>query len=121
MRHPALLLPLALAGALAGGCAARARLPEPTALHASHVPGVSVAQLSEGRRVYVARCGGCHNLYSPDRYGEAAWERAVDKMAPKAKLTARQREDVLAYLLAVVRTPPEPQPTAPGGTPASAR
>ena len=62
--------------------------------------GRDVADLEAGRRLYGGRCGGCHALDAPTRFGPDRWRSIVDEMAPRAKMTAPEKEALLAYLLA---------------------
>jgi hypothetical protein len=61
-------------------------------------PGMDFEQLDFARTTYVNRCSGCHGLYLPTERTLSQWHTIMDKMAPKAKLTAQQRELVQRYL-----------------------
>jgi cytochrome c2 len=50
-----------------------------------------------GKEVFKAKCGRCHELKAPENYTAAKWVKIVDWMAPKAKLDASEKENVLAY------------------------
>ena len=69
------------------GC--KANLPEPD---------------SYAGQLYVKRCGGCHQPYSPRALTPAMWEAQVDAMAPRlrqagvAPLTAEERQVIVDYL-----------------------
>lgn len=52
------------------------------------------------RRFYEARCGVCHVPWTRESRPIAEWPRVLDAMAPRAGLTAPQRERVLRYLTA---------------------
>lgn len=52
------------------------------------------------RRLYEARCGVCHVPWTRESRPAAEWPRVLDTMAPRAGLTAPQRERVLRYLTA---------------------
>ena len=62
----------------------------------------SVSFEGEGgeRRLYEARCGLCHVPWPKDSRPSAEWPRVLDVMAPRAGLSAVQRERVLTYLAA---------------------
>jgi cytochrome c5 len=53
--------------------------------------------LAAGKQVFEAKCGRCHALKSPGDYPAAAWTGIMDKMAPKARLTEAEKQNVLAY------------------------
>jgi hypothetical protein len=50
------------------------------------------------RRFYEARCGVCHVPYPRDHMAAHEWPAVLDQMAPRAGLTASQRERVRNYL-----------------------
>jgi mono/diheme cytochrome c family protein len=92
--------PVAIAVALAGLLACAAGLPAVTALDAD-VAGVPIAELQRGRDVYVAKCSGCHRLYSPAEYDDAAWDAHVHGMRDRAKLTDGDVAAIVAYVTAM--------------------
>jgi hypothetical protein len=55
------------------------------------------AQVVAGKEVFKAKCGRCHDLKAPENYTATKWVKIVDWMAPKAKLDATEKENVLAY------------------------
>ncbi len=59
--------------------------------------------LVHGRKLFVAKCGGCHPLHAPSSLSDAEWLQVLDEkeMAAKAKLKPADREAVLAYVTAV--------------------
>lgn len=57
-----------------------------------------IVQLQQGRELYLNKCGKCHELFSPNKYNKTNWTKWVDRMAPKAKLTADEKAKVLAYV-----------------------
>lgn len=52
----------------------------------------------EGKTIYKTKCGQCHDLKDPQSYDAPKWVKIVDWMAPKAKLDATQKANVLAYV-----------------------
>lgn len=92
-----LLTHLAAALALGGVFACAAGLPAVTARDAQ-VAGVSLHELRSGRDRYVAKCSGCHRLYSPAAYDDDVWRFQVDDMTAKAKLTDDDVATILTYL-----------------------
>ena len=84
------------------GCAGGA-IPRPDAALAAQA-GVPVAQLDEGRRLYVTSCTGCHALYPTATFDQQEWQAVMHKMAPKAKLSPEASALVLSYLRATSPT-----------------
>ena len=91
---------MAVTLALSGLIACAAGLPMVTALDAQ-VAGVPLDELRGGRDVYVAKCSGCHRLYPPIDYDDAAWDAQVHGMRKKAKLGDEDIAEILAYLTAM--------------------
>ncbi|HEX3694819.1 MAG TPA: hypothetical protein VH374_05450 [Polyangia bacterium] len=97
---------LAGLGLLAGGCASLGGAPAPVLnqtdaarLSQSGQP-TTVAELGQGRALFVARCASCHALPQPADYATDKWPRFVDEMAARAKLDGPEANAVLHYLLA---------------------
>ncbi|HXG63095.1 MAG TPA: hypothetical protein VNO22_17115 [Planctomycetota bacterium] len=90
----AVLLSLSAAGCVGG-------IPEPDARMAGG-DGELLAQLREGRRLYVDRCSGCHALFPVDRYSDEAWVAEVEEMTRlnKVRLKPSEKERLLLYLRA---------------------
>ena len=104
LRLPAMALcAVALATCFAGRVPALR--PEQIRWAGTRWPGATEASLEEGRRLYVARCGGCHNLYPPAEVPPGRWPEIVRKMSPQARLTPEQEVGILRYLLAVTSQP----------------
>lgn len=85
------------------GCAGQ--VPQPTDAHAAAAavqwPGTTRATLAQGRRLYVDRCSGCHSLVVPGAQPARSWPSAVDEMADRARLSPREADFVIRYLVAV--------------------
>jgi len=82
-------------------CAGRP-LPVPTAAQAAAV-GSDLATVTAARSTYARSCSGCHALDHPADHDEKTWRDVMPDMAKKAKLTAQEAQDVLAYVLATRR------------------
>jgi len=93
----------ALGLTLGAGCAAA--LPRPSAATVTRAqgrwPDSSLAQLEQGRSMFVQRCSGCHALPLPDSRTEAEWKKVMDEMAAEAKLTPDERVLVERFVLSV--------------------
>lgn len=59
---------------------------------------VSNAQFTAGKTLYTAKCGRCHKLYNPNRGNMTQWTKWINRMAPKAKLTAEEKQLVTDYV-----------------------
>jgi mono/diheme cytochrome c family protein len=55
-------------------------------------------KLLNGRKLYVARCSGCHNLHFPKEYTAEQWKSNLDEMQVKAKISDEQKQLILEYL-----------------------
>ena len=55
-------------------------------------------QVAAGKETFTAKCGRCHELKPAETYTAAKWVKIIDWMAPKAKLDATEKENVLAYV-----------------------
>jgi mono/diheme cytochrome c family protein len=58
----------------------------------------TLAELQEGRTLYINNCGKCHSLASPDAYTPTTWNGILASMAPKTSLTASQITLVKKYV-----------------------
>jgi mono/diheme cytochrome c family protein len=55
-------------------------------------------QVVAGKETFKAKCGRCHDLKPAETYTATKWVKIIDWMAPKAKLDASEKENVLAYV-----------------------
>ena len=85
MRTPLLAAPLA---AIALACAGSP--PAPT----------SEAGPAGGERLYRSKCAACHRAYPPSSRDRATWAQVLSKMAPRAKLSEPERDQILGFLQA---------------------
>ncbi|HPA36050.1 MAG TPA: hypothetical protein PLA16_06760 [Chitinophagales bacterium] len=51
-----------------------------------------------GKTIYDAKCGRCHKLYKPQEGNMTQWNKWIDRMAPKAKLTEEETALVRDYV-----------------------
>ena len=54
--------------------------------------------LLSGRQLYVEHCGGCHNLHLPKEYNAEGWQKQLNEMQVKAKISDEEKKLVLLYL-----------------------
>ena len=65
--------------------------------------GVAFDTLVAGRKLYVTKCAGCHNLYPPDAFKRKEWPAIVKRMEEPAKITSGEGATILKYLNAKAR------------------
>lgn len=92
--------PLLACLAACGGSA----VPEPTAADASrgsaHFPDLTLAELHQGRSLYMSRCGSCHVLKRPTELLPEQWQVEVNEMRSKngVKLNDAEAQAIVRYL-----------------------
>jgi hypothetical protein len=92
MKRSAIVLLLAVAGCMA-------HVPPPTQEMAGGDPS-RLAELREGRELYLAKCGGCHRLYDVESHSGKEWKEQVEEMLSqkKVKLTRDEAARLILYL-----------------------
>ena len=83
---------------------ARPRLtptPADTAWAAVQWPGTTDEDLASGYATYRRRCAGCHHLPLPAAYAPEKWPRVMREMTVKARLTEKEHDLILHYVLSV--------------------
>jgi hypothetical protein len=68
--------------------------------------GVSMEQLTTGRKLLVTRCIACHSLIPVSKYSAQRWPELVTSMSERAGLDDIQRAEVSAYLVAARQSLP---------------
>jgi len=58
----------------------------------------TLAELQQGRELYINFCGVCHSLYSPESYSVTEWKSNISRMAPKTSMNAAQLTVVTKYV-----------------------
>jgi cytochrome c5 len=51
------------------------------------VPGITMQELTDGKKLFVERCSNCHELKNPGDYTAQQWEPIVAKMTRKAHIS----------------------------------
>ncbi len=59
----------------------------------------TVNYFSEGEKLYVNKCGGCHRIYNKVEFTKEEWKREVDKMSKKAKINEEEKKQIIEYLI----------------------
>jgi len=52
----------------------------------------------EGEKIYIAKCGQCHDLIKPSEHNAKEWTSIMKSMAVKAKLNDVEKSDVMAFV-----------------------
>ena len=58
----------------------------------------TLAELQQGRTLYMNNCGTCHALYSPDNYSASSWSNILSNMVPRTGLSSVDATLVLKYV-----------------------
>lgn len=61
-----------------------------------------------GDRLYRSKCAACHRAYPPSSRDRATWAQVLSRMAPKAKLSEAEREQILGFLQSSAKDAPAP-------------
>ncbi len=91
--------PILIAFLLIASVACTTQLYVPGESNIDKVEKASLAELQQGFDLYQNNCGKCHKLKNPGSRSNVEWKRALEKMAPKAKLTSDQSYLVYRYLV----------------------
>ena len=59
----------------------------------------SKISIVEGEKTFTVKCGRCHSLKAPASFTSNQWGPIMNDMAVKAKLTADEKANVLAYVI----------------------
>ncbi len=94
----------------AGLTACATMVPEPTPaqleIAQNRWPAVTLAQLSQGRKIFVNQCSGCHNLPPPAELTPQEWPATIQEMgAEYAKLSQTDIELITKYVVSARETP----------------
>jgi cytochrome c5 len=79
-------------------------IPHPTAADAARgttqFADLTLSELSQGRTLYVSRCGSCHTLKRPAELKPEQWEHEVGEMREKngVKLSDQETQAIVRYL-----------------------
>lgn len=84
------------------GCASKLYVPgEANVQKAQSVsPGITLGQMTAARKLYAAKCSSCHNLHLPKELSALQWQKNLDKMQVRAKITDAQKQLLFTYLTA---------------------
>ena len=74
------------------------RMTEPTIPLSETVNTISNPEA--GRIVFANRCSRCHGLPETNLYTTTRWGTILELMAPRARLSKNEKQDVMAYVTA---------------------
>jgi len=80
-----------------GGRSADGAVP-PLDAASARAAGVSVQEVNDASKLYIAKCARCHKFYNPAEYSDAEWHSWMTKMGRKARLKPDQQELLSRYL-----------------------
>ncbi len=63
-------------------------------IHGCHNMAV---EMSDGEKMYRAKCSSCHNIIAPSFHDKEKWHRYIDKYGQK--MTVAEKRAVLQYLV----------------------
>jgi cytochrome c5 len=59
---------------------------------------VAASPVDPGRKIYTCKCARCHKLYDPANYDGQTWDKWMQKMKQKSKLTDDQYRQFSEYI-----------------------
>lgn len=68
---------------------------------------VTLQTLSNGHSIYTGVCTDCHAAKAIYTRDENRWEKIIDVMAKKSKLTDQQKDELTKYVMSVKATQPK--------------
>ena len=65
----------------------------------------SIKELGEGYKLYVTKCGNCHNLVAPSKYTSSEWQLTyINKEMEKAKVEdSKEKKLISMFILSKAR------------------
>ena len=67
-------------------------------LIAASLVAIAATSQQSGKKIYTGKCARCHKLYDPAKYDDQTWEKWMQKMRQKAKLSDEQYRQLSEYL-----------------------
>lgn len=58
----------------------------------------TLADLQQGRTLYINNCNSCHGLYSPDDYTSTQWKSIIGNMGPRTGMSSSEISLVTKYV-----------------------
>lgn len=94
------ILSFCLIGAIVYSCKTQSAPSTSASPERPSAPAIAATSdaLKQGQVLYAQRCARCHDLPAPSEFTASDWKPIMERMAPKAKLTAEETNWVLAYV-----------------------
>jgi hypothetical protein len=89
---------LAVLGIVIYACSPKVATSAPTAIASTET--VLSPELAKGKSLYEDSCAHCHKLFPTSKHDKEGWVTTLDRMAPKAKITAEEKALIYNYLVA---------------------
>lgn len=94
----------------AGLTACATLVPDPTPaqleIAQNRWPTVTLAELTEGRKIFVNECSGCHNIPPPSELTATEWPATIQEMGKEyAKISPADIELITKYVVSARETP----------------
>jgi cytochrome c1 len=67
-------------------------------VYQDYISNYNAQSLEEGKTLMENNCGKCHKLKPLANYNIAKWDKVLDRMIPKAKLSSEDGNKVRAYI-----------------------
>ncbi len=90
------LYSLAFLGAVIYSCSTQTKTKTDAA--STMASAAKAEDIRKGQDIFSQRCGRCHDLPAPSAFTTSEWKPILERMAPKAKLTADENSWVMAYV-----------------------
>ncbi len=96
-----------IATVLFAACSAKVSMPSQVDLERAEkkFPGISLAELNEGKIKFEQNCGSCHSLNESYRESEKGLRRIMPEMAQKANIDTKTEDQILKYLITMNSAP----------------
>lgn len=70
----------------------------------SNAGEIEIENLQKGRKLYANNCASCHQLFLPRKYDNSKWQKNLDEMQVRSKISDDQKKLIFDYL---VNAPPD--------------
>lgn len=96
-----LFIPTLLLGLVACGTSKMALTQADVDRGAQKFPGLTLADLNQGKTDFETHCGKCHGLKKPQGRTEEQWREIVPRMAKKngSGIDAKTEKSILSYMV----------------------
>ncbi len=67
----------------------------------------TLAELTEGHKIYTGVCTKCHGAKNIYKRAESEWMHIIDDMAPKAHISAVEKDQLTKYVMSIKASQPK--------------